>query len=85
MVRENSHDICGYRPLLVHSLSDCRIISKRLNLNPREQGRGMTELVFKGKEFVWNHHLAVPFRPLVPVADKGIGTPRLDGNLIIKG
>lgn len=45
----------------------------------------MTELVFKGKEFVWNHHLAVPFRPLVPDAEKGIGAPRLDGNLIIRG
>lgn len=45
----------------------------------------MTELVFKGKEFVWNHHLAVPFRPLVPQPEKGIGLPRLDGNLIIKG
>ncbi len=45
----------------------------------------MTELVFKGKEFVWNHHLAVPFRPLVPHPEKGIGPPRLDGNLIIKG
>ncbi len=45
----------------------------------------MTELVFKGKEFVWNHHLAVPFRPLVPHAAKGIGKPRLDGNLIIQG
>jgi len=33
----------------------------------------MTELNFKGKEFVYNHHLAVPFRPLVPDADKGIG------------
>ncbi|MET4126896.1 adenine-specific DNA-methyltransferase [Roseovarius sp. MBR-79] len=45
----------------------------------------MTELVFKGKEFVWNHHLAVPFRPLDPHPDKGIGAPRLDGNLIIQG
>ena len=24
----------------------------------------MAELNFKGKEFVYNHHLAVPFRPL---------------------
>jgi adenine-specific DNA-methyltransferase len=31
----------------------------------------MTELNFKGKEFVYNHHLAVPFRPLVPHAEKG--------------
>lgn len=45
----------------------------------------MTELVFKGKEFVWNHHLAVPFRPLEMHADKGIGAARLDGNLIIQG
>lgn len=45
----------------------------------------MTELVFKGKEFVWNHHLAVPFRPLVMQADKGVGAPRLDGNLIVQG
>jgi adenine-specific DNA-methyltransferase len=43
------------------------------------------ELNFKGKEFVYNHHLTVPFRPLVPHADKGIGEPALDGNLIIHG
>jgi adenine-specific DNA-methyltransferase len=45
----------------------------------------MTELNFKGKEFVFNHHLAVPFRPLVPDASKGIGDVRMDGNLIIQG
>lgn len=45
----------------------------------------MTELNFKGKEFVYNHHLAVPFRPLVPYAKKGIGPATLDGNLIIHG
>ena len=45
----------------------------------------MTELVFKGKEFVWNHHLAVPFRPLEMHPDKGIGAARLDGNLIVQG
>jgi len=45
----------------------------------------MTELVFKGKEFVYNHHLAVPFRPLVPDEAKGIGPVALDGNLIIHG
>lgn len=45
----------------------------------------MTELSFKGKEFVYNHHLAVPFRPLVPEANKGIGPVALDGNLIIQG
>ncbi len=45
----------------------------------------MPELNFKGKEFVYNHHLTVPFRPLLPDADKGIGEPTLDGNLIIHG
>ena len=45
----------------------------------------MPELQFKGKEFVYNHHLTVPFRPLEMQADKGIGAPRLDGNLIIHG
>jgi adenine-specific DNA-methyltransferase len=45
----------------------------------------MPELEFKGKEFVRNHHLTVPYRPLVPDASKGIGEPDLDGNLIIHG
>jgi adenine-specific DNA-methyltransferase len=45
----------------------------------------VSELVFKGKEFVYNHHLTVPFRPLEPQAAKGIGSPSLDGNLIIHG
>ncbi|SDE64858.1 adenine-specific DNA-methyltransferase [Rhodospira trueperi] len=45
----------------------------------------MTELSFKGKEFVYNHHLAVPFRPLIPQEAKGIGAPSMDGNLIIHG
>ena len=45
----------------------------------------MTELNFKGKEFVYNHHLSVPTRPLEMHPKRGIGTPRLDGNLIIQG
>lgn len=48
-------------------------------------GVDMTELNFKGKEFVYNHHLSVPFRPLEIHPEKGIGRPRLDGNLIIQG
>lgn len=56
------------------------------NRGKATRGAGaMTELVFKGKEFVWNHHLAVPFRPLEMQADKGIGPARLDGNLIVQG
>ncbi|MBC6403902.1 MAG: site-specific DNA-methyltransferase, partial [Hyphomonadaceae bacterium] len=45
----------------------------------------MTEINFKGKEFVYNHHLTVPFRPLVPDAGRGIGPVALDGNLIVHG
>jgi adenine-specific DNA-methyltransferase len=48
-------------------------------------GAPVTELNFKGKEFVYNHHLAVPFRPLEPNPKKGIGPVALDGNLIIHG
>lgn len=45
----------------------------------------MTEIFFKGKEFVYNHHLAVPYRSLESVKNKGIGKPSLDKNLIIHG
>ena len=45
----------------------------------------MTELFFKGKEFVYNHHLAVPHRPLVVDAANSVGEPDLSGNLIIQG
>jgi adenine-specific DNA-methyltransferase len=43
----------------------------------------MPELYFKGKEFVYNHHLTVPYRPLEPVPEKSIGED--SGNLIIHG
>ena len=45
----------------------------------------MPEIVFKGEEFVYNHHLTVPYRPLVAHADKGVGEPDLGGNLVIHG
>jgi adenine-specific DNA-methyltransferase len=45
----------------------------------------MPELVFKGKEYVYNHHLTVPYRPLVPNKAKSIGPADLSGNLIIHG
>ncbi|MGA7218842.1 MAG: site-specific DNA-methyltransferase [Candidatus Sulfotelmatobacter sp.] len=45
----------------------------------------MPELQFKGKEFVYNHHLTVPYRPLEMDASKSIGKPNLHGNLIIHG
>ena len=43
----------------------------------------MPELLFKGKEFVYNHHLTVPFRPLVPQPEKSCGDD--PENLIIQG
>ena len=45
----------------------------------------MPEIIFKGKEYVYNHHLSVPYRPLVPHADKGVGPADLAGNLVIHG
>ncbi|MCW5627408.1 MAG: site-specific DNA-methyltransferase [Rhodoferax sp.] len=45
----------------------------------------MPEIVFKGKEYVYNHHLTVPYRPLEPQATKGIGAADLNGNLVIHG
>lgn len=45
----------------------------------------MPELIFKGKEFVFNHHLTVPYRPLLPDANKSVGEVNLNGNLIIQG
>jgi len=45
----------------------------------------MPEIVFKGKDYVYNHHLTVPYRPLIPQAGKGIGAPDLAGNLVVHG
>ena len=45
----------------------------------------MPEIIFKGKEYVYNHHLSVPYRPLVPHAGKGVGPADLAGNLVIHG
>jgi len=45
----------------------------------------MPEIVFKGKEYVYNHHLTVPYRPLLVDAAKGIGPADLASNLVIHG
>lgn len=45
----------------------------------------MPEIVFKGKEYVYNHHLGVPYRPLIPHAEKGIGPADLASSLVIHG
>ncbi|MBK1736070.1 site-specific DNA-methyltransferase [Halorhodospira abdelmalekii] len=49
----------------------------------------MPTLEFKGKQFVYSHHLGVPFRELQVVAEKSLPAegqkPSLDDNLIIHG
>jgi hypothetical protein len=46
----------------------------------------MPTLQFKGKVFVQNHHLAVPFHELQPVKAKGLSqTPSLHDNVIVQG
>ena len=45
----------------------------------------MPEIVFKGKEYVYNHHLTVPYRPLLVDKGKGIGPADLASNLVIHG
>ena len=46
----------------------------------------MPRLHFKGKVFVENHHLAVPFHELLPMREKGLSeTASLHDNLIIHG
>ncbi|HDN9017680.1 TPA: site-specific DNA-methyltransferase [Aeromonas salmonicida] len=49
----------------------------------------MPTLDFKGKQFVYSHHLSVPFRELTVVADKSLPqqgkAASLDDNLIIHG
>ena len=46
----------------------------------------MPTLNFKGKVFIENHHLAVPYHELVPVKSKGLsGTASLHDNLIVHG
>ncbi len=46
----------------------------------------MPTLQFKGKVFVQNHHLAVPYHELAPVKGKGLSRPAsLHDNLIVEG
>ena len=46
----------------------------------------MPTIQFKGKSFVQNHHLAVPYHQLVPKNDKSLTeSVSLHDNLIIQG
>ena len=45
----------------------------------------MPELEFKGKQHLYAHHLAAPYRPLVPDRARSVGAGGQDDNLIIHG
>lgn len=46
----------------------------------------MVQLQFKGKQFVQNHHLVVPYHELVPRKEKSLtGKVSLHDNLVIHG
>ncbi len=45
----------------------------------------MPELDFKGKQHIYAHHLTVPYRPLVPDAERSLNPTAPDDNLIIHG
>lgn len=45
----------------------------------------MPAIEFKGKEFVFNHHLSVPYRPMPVDSKKSMGKQSADGNLVIHG
>ena len=61
----------------------------KTRVGARRRRRGyMPSLDFKGKQFVYTHHLTVPFRELVVDAKKSLpakGKPSMDDNLIIHG
>lgn len=45
----------------------------------------MPTLDFKGKQHIYAHHLTVPYRPLVPDAERSLNPVEADDNLIIHG
>ncbi|MBW6534291.1 MAG: site-specific DNA-methyltransferase [Mariniphaga sp.] len=45
----------------------------------------MPTLQFKGKNIIWNHHLAVPFHTLDEVPELHYNPEKSDGNMIIEG
>ncbi len=45
----------------------------------------MPTLDFKGKQHIYAHHLTVPYRPLVPDAERSLNPGDSDDNLIIRG
>ncbi|HDR51701.1 MAG TPA: site-specific DNA-methyltransferase [Mariniphaga anaerophila] len=45
----------------------------------------MPTLQFKGKNIIWNHHLAVPFHTLDEIPDLHYNPEKANGNMIIEG
>jgi adenine-specific DNA-methyltransferase len=75
-------------PRYSRGLPALRRISARLGALEPTEYRAMPSLDFKGKSFIYTHHLGVPYRELLVVPEKSEpagGTPDLDGNLIIHG
>jgi len=71
-------------------LSPNSTIIKLKNINKKDnRGFGIPTLDFKGKQFVYYHHLSVPFRKLEVKKDKSLPLngekTNLDDNLIIQG
>jgi hypothetical protein len=76
---------------------DCAPAANTLVLAPNTKGninwqiphlaeRNMAEIKFKGKTFVQNHHLLVPYHELIPVKSKSLTDKvSLHDNLIIHG
>lgn len=45
----------------------------------------MPTLQFKGKNIIWNHHLAVPFHVLDEISDLHYNPKKANGNIIVEG
>ncbi|MCY4109267.1 MAG: hypothetical protein OXG11_09585 [Chloroflexi bacterium] len=45
----------------------------------------MPTLDFKGKQYIYAHHLTVPYRPLLPDATRSHNPAGADNDLIIHG
>ena len=76
----------GAKDADLHGRGECNIMKTRVGVGRHREH--MPSLDFKGKQFVYTHHLTVPFRELVVDAKKSLpakGKPSMDDNLIIQG
>ena len=52
---------------------------------PQTREYALPTLEFKGKQFVYAHHLTVPYRPLTPDPARSVGDTDGDDNLLVHG